>query len=57
MIKNKVKHIPPEKFKKFVSDKALELKRMKEELIAADYRSKNSVSKWGEDKVRGSGVC
>ncbi|KAJ0464703.1 hypothetical protein HanHA300_Chr14g0530271 [Helianthus annuus] len=52
MIKNKVKQTPPEKFKQFEADKALELKRMKEELIVAEYGSSNSVSKWGEARVR-----
>ena len=52
MIKNKVEQTPPEKFKRVEADKALELKRMKEELIIAEYGSKNSVSKWGEARVR-----
>ncbi|MFS7963378.1 hypothetical protein Hanom_Chr08g00737371 [Helianthus anomalus] len=51
-IKNKVKQSPPRKFKQIEDDKALELKRMKEELIIAEYGSRNSVSKWGEDRVR-----
>ncbi|KAJ0493154.1 hypothetical protein HanIR_Chr12g0582921 [Helianthus annuus] len=52
MIKDNVQQTPPEKFKQFEAEKALELKRMKEELITADYGSKNSVSKWGEARVR-----
>ncbi|MFS7913651.1 hypothetical protein Hanom_Chr02g00144181 [Helianthus anomalus] len=45
MIKNKVKHTPPDwaKYKKNVPDKALELRRMKEELITVEFGSKNQV--------------
>jgi len=54
MIKNKVKHTPPDwsKYKKNMPDKTLELKIMKEELVAADYGSKNQVMRWREDRVR-----
>ncbi|MFS7950832.1 hypothetical protein Hanom_Chr07g00587841 [Helianthus anomalus] len=56
MIKDKVKETPPvwSKYKKNVPDKALELRRMKEELITADFGSKNQVMRWKEDKVRAS---
>ncbi|MFS7963769.1 hypothetical protein Hanom_Chr08g00742241 [Helianthus anomalus] len=54
MIKNKVKHTPPDwaKYKKNVPDKKIELRRMKEKLIAAHFGSENQVMRWREDKVR-----
>ncbi|KAJ0433265.1 hypothetical protein HanIR_Chr17g0868341 [Helianthus annuus] len=53
MIKNKVKQTHPiwAKFKKNVPDRTLQLKRMKEELITANFGSKNQVARWKEDKV------
>ncbi|MFS7953596.1 hypothetical protein Hanom_Chr07g00620591 [Helianthus anomalus] len=54
MIKRKVTHTPPDwaKFKRNVPDKQLELKRMKEELVAADFGTKRHVARWKEDMVR-----
>ncbi|MFS7942742.1 hypothetical protein Hanom_Chr06g00491971 [Helianthus anomalus] len=53
MIKRKVTHTPPNwaKFKKNVPDKQLELKRIKEELVAADFGTKRQVARWKEDVV------
>ena len=53
MNKDKVKHTPPvwSKYKKNVPERTLQLKRMKEELITADFGSRNQVSRWKEDKV------
>ncbi|MFS8016625.1 hypothetical protein Hanom_Chr15g01370761 [Helianthus anomalus] len=54
MIKRKVTHTPLDwaKFKRNVPDKQLELKRMKEELVAADFGTKRHVARWKEDMVR-----
>ncbi|MFS7973183.1 hypothetical protein Hanom_Chr09g00853621 [Helianthus anomalus] len=54
MIKRKVTHTPPDwaKFKKNVPDKQVELKRMKEELVTADFGTKRQISRWKEDVVR-----
>ncbi|MFS7946667.1 hypothetical protein Hanom_Chr06g00539031 [Helianthus anomalus] len=48
MNKDKVKHTPPvwENYKKNVPYKVLKLKRMKEELITADFGSRNQVTRW-----------
>ncbi|MFS7946948.1 hypothetical protein Hanom_Chr06g00542321 [Helianthus anomalus] len=56
MNKDKVKHTPPvwANYKKNVPDKALKLKRVKEELIAADFGSRNQVTRWKEEKVTAS---
>ena len=53
MNKDKVKHTPPvwSKYMKNVPDKVLKLKRMKEELITADFGSRNQVTRWKEGKV------
>ncbi|MFS7961966.1 hypothetical protein Hanom_Chr08g00721141 [Helianthus anomalus] len=53
MIKENVKETPPvwANYKKNVPDGALKLKRMKEELIQADYGSRNQVTRWNEEKV------
>ncbi|KAJ0916301.1 hypothetical protein HanPSC8_Chr06g0260061 [Helianthus annuus] len=54
MIKRKVTHTPPDwaKFKKNVPEKQLELKRMKEELVVAEFGTKRQVARWKEDLVR-----
>ncbi|KAJ0434557.1 hypothetical protein HanIR_Chr17g0883021 [Helianthus annuus] len=54
MIKRKVTHTPPDwaRFKKNVPEKQLELKRMKEELVVADFGTKRQVARWKEDLVR-----
>ncbi|MFS7995871.1 hypothetical protein Hanom_Chr12g01123151 [Helianthus anomalus] len=54
IIKRKVTHTPPDwaKFKKNVPDKQVELKRMKEELVAADFGNKRQIARWKEDVVR-----
>ncbi|MFS7947750.1 hypothetical protein Hanom_Chr06g00551911 [Helianthus anomalus] len=53
MNEEKVKHTPPVwvNYKKNVPDKTLKLKRMKEELITADFGSRNQVTRWKENKV------
>ncbi|XP_022007445.1 uncharacterized protein LOC110906651 [Helianthus annuus] len=53
MNKDKVKHTPPiwSKYKKNVPENTLKLKRMKQELITADFGSRNQVTRWSEDKV------
>ncbi|KAJ0927106.1 hypothetical protein HanRHA438_Chr04g0178901 [Helianthus annuus] len=54
MIKRKVTHTPRDwaKFKKNVPEKQLELKRMKEELVVAEFGTKRQVARWKEDLVR-----
>ncbi|MFS8024246.1 hypothetical protein Hanom_Chr16g01460971 [Helianthus anomalus] len=54
MNKEKIKHTPPvwSKYLKNLPEEVLEPKGMKEELIAADFGSKNQLSRWREDKVR-----
>ncbi|MFS7934796.1 hypothetical protein Hanom_Chr05g00395891 [Helianthus anomalus] len=56
MNKEKIKHTPLvwSKYLKKLPGKVLELKRMKEELITADFESRNQVTRWKEDKVRAS---
>ncbi|XP_021975447.1 actin cytoskeleton-regulatory complex protein PAN1-like [Helianthus annuus] len=53
MTKDKVKHTPPvwAIYKKNIPDKAIKLKRMKEELITAEFGSRNQVTRWKEEKV------
>ncbi|MFS7918507.1 hypothetical protein Hanom_Chr03g00202001 [Helianthus anomalus] len=53
MLANKTKQTPPvwSQYKKDVPERALKLKRMKEELIAANYGSRNQVTRWTEVKV------
>ncbi|MFS7919439.1 hypothetical protein Hanom_Chr03g00212701 [Helianthus anomalus] len=49
----KTKQTPPvwSQYKKNVPERAWKLKRMKEELIIANYGSRNQVTKWTEVKV------
>ncbi|MFS7911679.1 putative fur-regulated basic protein A [Helianthus anomalus] len=53
MLDKKIKQTPPvgSKYKKNVPEKVLILKRMKEELIVANYGSRNLVTRWTEVKV------
>ena len=54
MIKRKITHTPPDwaKFKRNVPEKQLELKRMKEEMVVAEFGTKRQVARWKEDLVR-----
>ncbi|XP_022031398.1 spindle assembly checkpoint component MAD1-like [Helianthus annuus] len=56
MNKEKIKHTPPvwSKYMKNVTDNVLRLKRMKEELIAANFGSRNQVTRWKEENVMAS---
>ncbi|KAJ0870250.1 hypothetical protein HanRHA438_Chr11g0498261 [Helianthus annuus] len=53
MIQDKVKQTPPvwANYKKNIPERTLKLKRIKEELITADYGSRNQVTRWTEEKV------
>ncbi|XP_035838201.1 fibrous sheath CABYR-binding protein-like [Helianthus annuus] len=54
MLDDKItKQTPPvwSQYKKNVPERALELKRMKEELITANYGSRNQITRWIEVKV------
>ncbi|MFS7998435.1 hypothetical protein Hanom_Chr12g01153801 [Helianthus anomalus] len=53
MLDKKIKQTPQvwSKYKKNVPEKVLMLKRMKEELIVANYGSRNQVTRWTEVKV------
>ncbi|MFS7962556.1 hypothetical protein Hanom_Chr08g00728041 [Helianthus anomalus] len=53
MLEDKTKQTPPvcSQYKKNIPEKALEPKRMKEEMITANYGSRNQVTRWTEVKV------
>ncbi|MFS7913554.1 hypothetical protein Hanom_Chr02g00143101 [Helianthus anomalus] len=53
MLDDKIKQTPLvwSNYKKNVPERALKLKRMKEQLIAADYGSRNQVIRWTGVKV------